>query len=393
MILLSNLFKLTNQRLAIIIIALFFATVLFNTTYLGLGTYVPLFVILLGLLSFSFMQKTSINHRNIYFVWLSILILFSTIISGGEQIRDCFKLFITICFLYFSTSIKIKDSEVRYLSLLICISYFAYAVLVTQAIGQDTQYYGRAQIRILNSEIPLDPNVVAAVFVLPIIISLYNLLYGKYKLLAGGFLMVFTISVIALGSRGATVSIITSSGLLLLKYITSRTTKVWVKSISIAAIVLVSFIVFDYISKQDAIFGFERILNFSGNDTSNGRTGVWLERLDLFENSPLWGYGMNYDMGFLHRGMACHNTFIQIIHYGGLLGILLFFLPIASLLKRPSVSKITKLSLFISVFMPIFFIDTLQERTVWNFLIFYSLLSMRENAEECLLWNIKTTKK
>lgn len=385
----SSFFYLIKQRFAILIIAFFLAIVLFNTTYLGLGTYVPLLVIFLGLLTFSCVEKTKANKKNKYFIWLSIVILFSTFFSGGEQIRDCFKIFITVCFLYYSSSIRVKDSEVRYLSLFICISYLVYAILVTQAIGQDTEYYGRAQIRILNSEVALDPNVVAAVFVLPMIISLYNLLYGKYKLLAGIILGIFAISIIALGSRGATVSFVVSCCLLLLKYFTSRTTKLWIKILSISAVVLVAFLVFDFISEQDAIFGFDRIFDFTGDDASNGRTGIWIERLNLFTSSPLYGYGMNYDMGMAHRGMACHNTFIQILHYGGLIGICLFFIPIVSLFKRTSVSKITKLSLFVSVFMPVFFIDTLQERTIWNFLIFYSLLSMRDNAEKCLIWDFE----
>lgn len=385
----SSFFYLIKQRFAILIIAFFLAIILFNTTYLGLGTYVPLLVIFLGLLTFSCVEKTKANKKNKYFIWLSIVILFSTFFSGGEQIRDCFKIFITVCFLYYSSSIRVKDSEVRYLSLFICISYLVYAILVTQAIGQDTEYYGRAQIRILNSEVALDPNVVAAVFVLPMIISLYNLLYGKYKLLAGVILGVFAISTIALGSRGATVSFVVSCSLLLLKYFTSRTTKLWIKIFSISAVVLVAFFVFDFISEQDAIFGFDRIFDFTGDDASNGRTGVWIERLNLFTSSPLYGYGMNYDMGTVHRGMACHNTYIQVLHYGGLIGICLFFIPLISLFKRNSISKITKLSLFVSVFMPVFFIDTLQERSIWNFLIFYSLLSMRDNAEKCLIWDLK----
>lgn len=389
----SSLFYLIKQRFAILVIAFFLAIVLFNTTYLGLGTYVPLFVIILGLLTFSNVKKTKANKKNIYFIWLSIVILCSTLLSGGEQIRDCFKLFITICFLYYSSSIRVKDSEVRYLSLFICLSYLVYAILVTQAIGQDTEYYGRAQIRILNSEVALDPNVVAAVFVLPMIISLYNLLYGKYKLLAGVILGVFAISTIALGSRGASVSFVVSCSLLLLKYFSSRTTKIWVKLISILSVILLAYFVFDFISKQDAIFGFDRIFDFTGDDASNGRTDVWIERLYLFVSSPLYGYGMNYDMGVAHRGMACHNTFIQVLHYGGLIGISLFLIPIIALFRRTSVSKITKLSLFISVLMPVFFIDTLQERTIWNFLIFYSLLSMRNNAETCLLWNFGNNKK
>lgn len=385
----ANLVYLISQRPVVLIIALFLAIVLFNTTYLSLGTNVPIVIIFIGFCFFLRMKSINANKKNICFVWLSVVILLSTLFSGGEQLRDCFKILITVSFLYFSTSIKIKDSEVKYLSFFICASYLIYAILVFNAMGQETEYYGRAQIRILNSEIPLDPNVVAAVFILPMIISLYNLLYGKCKLLAGLFLVIFAISVIALGSRGATISFIVSSVLLLAKYLFSKAAKLWVKCFSIIAFVIIAVFVFDFISEQDAIFGFDRILDFSGDDASNGRTGVWIERLDLFTYSPMWGYGMNYNMGMTHRGMACHNTFIQLVHYGGVIGFCLFLIPIVSLFKRSTVSKITKLSLFISVFMPVCFIDTLQERTIWNFLIFYSILSMREGAERCLLWNFK----
>lgn len=389
----QNLFYLVNQRLPVLAVAAFFAIVLFNTTYMSLGTNVPLAVIFLGIIFFISNGRNKENKQNRCFVWMAIVILCSTMLSGGDQFRDCFKVLLTAFFVYFASSIKINDFEVKYLSFIICVSYFVYAILVTLAIGQDTEYYGRAQIRILNSEIPLDPNVVAAVFVLPIIISLYNLLYGKYKLLAGGLLLMFAIAIIALGSRGATVSCLASSCLLILKYFTSRSTKLWIKLFSITLILFIAYLVYDFITEQGAIFGFERILDFSGDDASNGRTGVWAERLNLFVSSPLWGYGMNYNVGTVHRGMACHNTFIQCLHYGGFIGICLFLIPLVSLLRRKSISQITKYSLFISVLMPIIFIDTLQERTLWNFVIFYSLLSMRNNAEECLIWDITKDKR
>ena len=384
----SNAFYLINQRFVVIIIALFFATILFNTTYLGLGTNVPIIIISVGLFSFLTKKKIKTNSKNALFIWFAVLILLSTMLSGGVHMRECFKIFITVCFVYLSTSIEISDSEVKYFSLFICLSYLVYAILVTMAIGQDTQFYGRAQIRILNSETPLDPNVTAAVFVLPLILSLYNLLYGKYKILAGILLILFAISIIVLGSRGATVSCIIPCCLLLLRYFTSRSTKLVVKLFSIVSILFAAYFVYNFVTEQSAIFGFDRVLDFSGDDASNGRTEVWIERLDLWQGSPLWGYGVNYEIGGEHRGMACHNTFIQCLHYGGIIGICLFLIPIVFLFKRKTISKVTKYSLFISVFMPIFFIDTLQERTLWNFIMFYSMLSMRPNAEECLLWDI-----
>lgn len=80
----SNLFYLIKQRFAIFVIAIFIAMVLFNTTYLGLGTSLPLIIIFLGLLTFLHVEKTNANKRNICFIWLSIVILCSTLLSGGD---------------------------------------------------------------------------------------------------------------------------------------------------------------------------------------------------------------------------------------------------------------------------------------------------------------------
>ena len=43
----SDVFYLVKQRFVVLIIALFFAIVLFNTTFLNLGTYLPLVIIFL----------------------------------------------------------------------------------------------------------------------------------------------------------------------------------------------------------------------------------------------------------------------------------------------------------------------------------------------------------
>lgn len=391
-----SIFKITKelftQRLVVYTIAIFIAIVLFNTTYMSLGTIVPILVIGLGLVVFSITpskSKASVSSK--FFIWMSVLILLATLVSGGDNYRDCFKLFLVTVFVYYSTKLVLSHSEVKILSLLLTISYVIYAFLVLQSIGGETNYFGRAQIKILNSDIPLDPNVVSAVFVLPLIISIYNLLYGRYKLLAILLAIVFFVAIVVLGSRGAFLGLSLSIIVLLSEYLFSRKTSLFVKLLFGGCIVVVVSYVVLFLNNLDNIMGLNRILDFSSDDLSegNGRTGVWFERLELLLSSPIWGYGANNDVGMLHKGMASHNTIIQVLHYGGIIGFTLFMIPIMRLYKRKSLSKSIKLALFLSVFVPIFFIDTLQERTLWNFIIFYSLLSTQENASDCLLWDFK----
>lgn len=384
--------ELCSQRTVIYVIALFISLVLFNTTYMSLGTIVPMLTIVLGLLLFvSTRPKTNVNNRNNLYIWMSFLFLFSTALSGGDEFTQCLKIILTALFSALSTKLCISVKEVRFLSLIICVSYGIYAILVVQSMSSaETMYYGRAQIRILGSEYPLDPNVVSAVFVFPFIICLYNLLYGKYKIMALLLILLFFVAIVALGSRGGFLALAVSSAFLLGNFMFSKKSSMMMKILISIVLIVVTVYVINFLSGVEGIFGLTRILDFETDDVSNGRTGIWIERMNLLSYSPFLGYGINYDMGTIHKGMASHNTIIQILHYGGLIGFILFLTPLYNMYKRKTVSFPIKLALFSSVMLPIFFIDTIQERTFWNFVIFYSFLSTQTSADECLLWNKKT---
>lgn len=383
--------ELCSQRIVVYVIAFFISLVLFNTTYMSLGTIVPMLTIIFGLILFvSSRPKTNVNNRNNLYIWMSFIFLFSTVLSGGDELTQCLKIFLTALFSVHATRLCVSDKEVRFLSLIICISYAIYAILVVQSMGGETMYYGRAQIRILGSEYPLDPNVVSAVFVFPFIICFYNLLYGKYKIMALLLILLFFVAIVALGSRGGFLALAVSSAFLLGNFVFSKKSSMMMKIMISIVLIVVTVYAINFLSGVEGIFGLTRILDFETDDVSNGRTGVWVERMNLLLYSPLWGYGINYDVGTLHRGMASHNTIIQILHYGGLIGFFLFFIPLYNIFKRKAVSFPIKMALFSSVMLPIFFIDTIQERTLWNFIIFYSFLSTQTSADECLLWNKKT---
>lgn len=381
----KNFFK---QRVEIYIVAIFLSLVLFNTTYLSLGTYLPISIIAIGIVLCLFSPyKTNINSSNSIYLLLAVIIFISTIISDGNNFRECFKIFITILFVYKSTKLLVDIEEVKFLSFIIVLFYFVYAVLVIQAIGGDTVYYGRAQIKILNSNIPLDPNVISAAFVLPFVISFYNFLYGKFKLMAAVFVAVFLIAILALGSRGASLAVFISLFILLIDYFTINNMSFWYKIFILIGAILIIHYGIMFISGQEGIYGLSRILDFEDDDISNGRTSIWGERLELLMYSPIWGYGANYAVGTDFIGKACHNTILQILHYSGIVGFFCFIIPTYRLYKRENILPLIKLALFLSVLLPIFFIDTLQERTLWNFIIYYSLLTTQDYAEEGILWD------
>ena len=164
-----------NHRFVIYLVAVFFSLVLFNTTYLGLGTIIPIVVIGVILICLNF-NPLKANKTFVPFIWYALIITIVTLLLNGET-RDLSKIILMVVIVYCISLLKIDIREIKFLTLALCFSYCVYAILVIQSIGLETGFYGRVQIKILNGEIPLDPNVISATFILPIIISLYNLEY------------------------------------------------------------------------------------------------------------------------------------------------------------------------------------------------------------------------
>ena len=306
-----------HQRKVVWLIAIFFSLILFNTTFMSLGTIVPLGVA--GLLLWISMtsEELAVNRYKLAMLIFAIIIAIATFFSGGEIDRAYLKILLMVLVYVFVTSLPYTDREVSFLSLAICISYCVYALLVVDSIGAtDVVYHGRAELRILNSEIALDPNVVAGCFVLPSIMSLYNLLYGSRKILATVLLLLLFIAIVATGSRGAFVGLAFSAASLLVPFVFQRDLNGSSKFVIVLLIGIGLYYAVTFLNSQDSIMGFDRLFEDDGDATGNGRTVIWADRFNLFWESPLLGYGVNLDMGHF-RGWACHNTFVQIMYFSG----------------------------------------------------------------------------
>ena len=181
---------------------------------------------------------------------------------------------LTVFFFLIVISIPYKNEEVKFLSFMLCLLYVIYAILVIQSIGLDTAVYGRVTIIILGGDIPLDPNVTATAFVLPVTICTYNALYGKYRLLAFGEIFVFLVAMMACSSRGAFLGLL-GAVIIVADYVFHNKTSLLTKMVLIIIFVMcIKYALFDFL-KDDSLFGIERIIDYQGDDTSNGRTKIW----------------------------------------------------------------------------------------------------------------------
>lgn len=299
---------------------------------------------------------------------------------------EAIKVFILAVFVTIVSSVSFYKTEIKFIGIVLVFSYLIYAFLTLYAVGGDTNYYGRAQISILHSSIPLDPNVVAAVFVLPFILCLYNLLYGRYKVFFICCILIFFIAIIATASRGAIVSLFISSVLLLLSYLLNKNVKV-LNKIILSTVLIVIFIIIATYVMSNFEFAFQRIFEMDVNDSnvSNGRLPIWKDRFGVIMDSPLIGYGSNYEIGEF-KGIRNHNTYIQILQYSGFIGLFLFFSVLFYTFKITKLNWLVKSALYLSVLLPVLFIDQLQERIIWNFIIFSSMLSYQNDLNAILLW-------
>lgn len=373
--------KLLKYNVMIYVLGLFFSLVVFNTTYLQLGTILPILIMtFFYILIIVGNRKLKIEKYRISFLLMAIVLFLVTTFNDGDDYRVIFKVVILSIFYMIATSIEYNEKEVCFFIRFIVYSYLIYALYLLFGIERN-EHYSRETLIIFGSE--LDPNIVAAVFVLPIVILLYNILYStNHKIINLILLLFFVLAVVITGSRGGFVGMLLSLMILLYAYMSDKLVKPSYKIVTIIFIVLIFWLIYTYLSLFYTDY-LTRSMSFTGDTGGgDGRTSIWSERLSYLMDSPLWGCGMIFDRG-LWRGWANHNTYVQVLYGAGTIGITLFLVPIIVVFRR-SKSRILMLSLFFSVFIPIFFLDTLDNRLLWNGLIIFDILS-KHNLKKALL--------
>ena len=367
--------KLLKYNSVVYVLGLFFSLVVFNTTHMQLGTILLLFLMgVFVILVIKVKRKLKIRPYKVCFLLIALVLLLSTAFNAGQDYRAIFKVFTLAFFYMVATSIDYSDTEIRFFTRMIVYTYLLYALYLLFG-TEKNEYYSRQTLFIFGSE--LDPNIVAAVFILPIVLLLYNIIYEKkYRVINIGLLFLFILAVIITGSRGGFVGMLASVSVLIFAFLSDKRIKLAYK---IAAIVLIIFALFEVYKYLMEAYGdyLTRSLSFTGDTGGgDGRTAIWAERLFLLTESPLLGCGMIFDNGLWH-GWANHNTYIQVLYSSGLIGLTLFIIPLVIIYKRSN-HKFIMLALFFSVFIPIFFLDTLDNRLLWNALIFFDIISRHD---------------
>lgn len=227
-----------------------------------------------------------------------------------------------------------------------------------------------------------DPNNQAAFLLVGMTIALYNLIFiRKYRVLSFATIAVNAYSLFMTGSRGGFVGLVCVGVALLLM---ASIGKGFVSKVKLILIIVIVCGVLYYIANRflpDDIFA--RLFDFSSYEGGSERDLIWKNGWKLFtaDLNCLFGAGWGAYYGFNGFYDMMHNTFLSMLCDVGIVGFLLFFIPIGQtclrLLKRKNFLPIL---LLICGFVPSFFIEAINKRFFWNVIFILFIYYMQPDT-------------
>jgi len=333
------------------------------------------FFILLFMLSFN--QKVNIASKHFVFsmlfliiTWISIL--FSKYVTQSISMAITYSsligLYLFISFVPFSSNnIKMLKKAIELSGIFV----FFYMILSG---GID---FSRFSLSSNN-----DPNNLAAFMLAPIFVSLNNIFEEKKNSLS---IISFILSMVILlltGSRGAFLSLILG----FVTWLFLNIKKIRQIVFFIPVVILIVVILGSLESVQNIIYRVINIESYIYDITLYGsRIHIWTIVLnDLIPNMSIWGYGVGNSsfelIPYFGYAYGIHNTYLNSLIEFGVIGFIVFLAFIGNILKDSF--KFSKNSLLIgllvSIFVVIFFLDSLPKKYFWNVLFIMLIINNKE---------------
>lgn len=185
----------------------------------------------------------------------------------------------------------------------------------------ETHFVDRVNIIRLRG-FTIDPNSMIGTFLFSAVVANYRLLFGRGGLREWAAILISSLCIWYSGSR---MGIMCLYGVLGLSYMTGyRMADVRSKNrLKILLAVLVAMMILsaftDLIGNavQGVRTSFENRPSLTGD---YGRLSLWKNALDvLMDKGALWGIGMGNAQRYTPNGLACHNSWLELICAGGIL--------------------------------------------------------------------------
>ena len=361
--------------------SLFMASMLFQTSYMRLGTIVAagtMFLTVGAFLLKSTFSRVSIKFNN----YVALLMLFLIYTAFGCYLNGHFPSYfikfvtqILLCALLFSVNITERENE--YLKWVFTLSSSIYAVLVIVACVENAREgYARTDILLFGAK--LDPNFVGIPFVASMTLLLDNVLNKKKTFVSIALYVVNAIAIVYTASRGSFLSAIISSVMVFAFFLFSKKIKFSRKLFYFVLVIVLIGVLIKVIETQFPL-QWERMLNFDSDDGGNGRLDLWDKALLRWQQNPIFGGGLYSN--YLNSGRATHNTYLQLLSETGLIGLGIGITFFVLMLKKSYKFEKTLFCMLLGTMIQIFFLDALDARVFWVILCWVAMLpNMKEGG-------------
>lgn len=192
---------------------------------------------------------------------------------------------------------------------------------------------------------------------------------------------------------------------LLLKLINDKISRKGItKDVFIVALFSMLFLIVDFIdlSFLESIPGFHRIFSTlsdvnNGISTSSSRDFLWASALNVFHSSPVIGVGVGRFMQVSGSDMDAHNAYLQILAEQGIVGLLLFIIPLVYCVintikqmyyRKNESCETLYFSLFIQFVLILYSITGNPMVNPYGYMIYFLAISILSNNNS-FLWRIK----
>lgn len=224
----------------------------------------------------------------------------------------------------------------------------------------------------------VDPNYLAFSVILSFVINLYYLFYKNnrtlIKMIFCATQVILAYTIIALGSRGAFLSMSVMMAIIVLN-VRFEGNSILKKILLILCAVIVAYVFYTGVLESGGEMSRFTIDNLLGKGElgTAKRTDIWHHALEQFFNRPILGYGLGsapYAIANVYRFVGTHNSYIMVLLEFGMIGFCLFVSWQVSFLKR-LFGQEDKIYFFLELALLLFiiFIEGFPTKAFWGALI------------------------
>ena len=246
-------------------------------------------------------------------------------------------------------------------------------------------YRGHAEARqvLVIMGVEIDPNNQAALLLIGVALSLNDLFYRKRRI--GVSAVGLIINCYACFQTSSRASLLTMGALGMFCVLYSPEKRKFGLVLRNALLLCCAVVAIYYITiKLLPEANMERLFDFSGYEGGSERVWLWTTAWSVYSKdllTILFGAGWGTVTPYLN-GTVVHNTFLAMLCNVGLIGTLLFMVPIVvialRMLKRKEPMSVLLLG---AQFAPSFFIEAINKRFFWNAILIL-LMAYLENCKE-----------